>query len=65
MSNVINLHDHQSAIWEAYVEAQKRAQVSGSRPDILNARHAWAVWLSLHVSPDQRDASMRLAMEQL
>lgn len=54
MTNIINLHDHQSAIWEAYVDAQKRAQASGNLDDAIAAGRAWRRWLDLFLSEDLR-----------
>ncbi|UNK39359.1 hypothetical protein MNR02_06540 [Shinella sp. H4-D48] len=56
MSNVINLAEHQQAVWMAYVTAAKRAQESGRMEDGIAAGRAWRRWLDLFMTPEQREA---------
>lgn len=61
MSNVINLAEHQQAVWLAYVTAANRAQETGRDQDAEIAREKWAAWLTLFVRPESKAVSMDLA----
>ncbi len=56
--SVVNLQErraaNQSAVWEAYCAAARRAQATNEICDAIEAGRQWRRWLDLFMTPEQR-----------
>jgi hypothetical protein len=55
MTNVVSIRDHQSRIWDEFLTAQRRAQLTGSMQDGIAAGRAWRRWLDVFMTEEQRE----------
>lgn len=55
MTNVVAINTKRDRLWNEFVSAQRRAQMSLDLADGIEAGHAWRRWLEVYMTPEQRD----------
>lgn len=55
MSNIVSIHDHQERVWQEYIDAKSRMDLSGAIDDGRACAKAYSRWLSLFMTEDQRE----------
>ena len=55
MAEIISINEHKQRLWDAFVDAQRIAQKSGSINDGIAAGHAWRRWLDAFMTDEQKD----------